>query len=59
MAKRLARPKFGLTRSILHRLRAQGMTVGQIADKFGTTRMTIYRRFNDTVKATTRIKRDK
>lgn len=42
----------GLTKSVLRRLRAQGLSVGQIAEKYGTTRMTIYRRFNDTVKGT-------
>ncbi len=42
----------GLSRSVLRRLRAQGLTVGQIAAKYKTTRMTIYRRFNDTVKGT-------
>lgn len=41
-----------LSRSVLRRLRRQGKSVGQIAKLYKTTRVTLYRRFGPTLKAT-------
>ena len=59
MAKRTTSIGTGLTKSILRQLRRTGLSVGTIAARYGTTRMTIYRRFNDSVKATTKARRRK
>ena len=50
MAKRTVK----LSRSTIRRLRKQGKTVAAIAKLYKTTRVTLYRNFGPTLKATKR-----
>ena len=40
----------GLKASTIRRLIRSGYTIGQIAEQYGTTRMTLYRRFGDEIR---------
>lgn len=47
-----------LTKSIIVGLRRKGYSVGRIANRFRTTRVTLYRRFSTTLRQTVQIARD-
>ena len=50
----MSKPTKSLSRSVLRRLRKQGKTVAAIAKLYKTTRVTLYRNFGPTLKATKR-----